>query len=119
VKINLKSNILPVLGWADMSVSSYYVQLEKEMNDGTSITYNNLKDLIDGDISVFLFYEDYEKDKLHSIYSGEVRFVGLTANHLAPYTYEFYPSKRIEFTGIGYCKCCGVPDVVMVKSKKL
>ena len=119
MNIELKSNKIQVLGWSDVSECSCYKRLAKDMIDGDSIIYNTIKEFEDEERCVYLFFEDYSKRTLYKAISGRVEFIGRHPDHSAPFAYVFYPLKEIRVSSIGYCKCCGEPDVVILQSKKL
>jgi hypothetical protein len=119
MKIELKSNTIPVLGWSDISECKCYEQLAKDMNDGEEIIYNTIEEFDDEELCAFIFYDDYSKRTVYSVFSGSVEFIGRHPDHSAPFVYVFYPLKKIKVKGVGYCECCGEPEAVMLKSKKL
>ena len=119
MKIELKSNTIPVLGWSDISECKCYEQLAKDINDGEEIIYNTIREFEDGELCAYIFYKDFEESKLHTVFTGRVEFIGRHPDHSAPFTYVFYPMKQIKVKGVGYCECCGEPEAVMLKTKKL
>jgi hypothetical protein len=119
MKLKISNDHLPVLGWCEISECPCYEQLAEEVRDGQSIIYNSDKDLDDDELCAFIFYDEYSKGTLHSVFSGRVNSIGHYPDHTAPYAYAFYPEKEIKINSIGYCKCCGGPGEVILKSKKL
>jgi hypothetical protein len=119
MKIELKRNIIPVLGWSDISECKCYEQLAKDMDNGECIIYNTIKEFEDKELCAFIFYEEFEKGTLYTVFSGRVELIGRHPNHYVPFVYVFYPMKKIKIKGVGYCKCCDEPEAVMLKSKKL
>jgi len=119
MEIKLNSNIVPVLGWCDVSECSCYEALAEHMNDGETIIYNTPREFEDGDVCAFMFYDEYDKRNIHSVLTGTVKFIGRHPDHSAPFTYIFSDAKKVNVKGVGYCKCCGKPEVVVLKNKKL
>ncbi|MBV6419628.1 MAG: hypothetical protein DAHOPDDO_00851 [Ignavibacteriaceae bacterium] len=119
MKIELKSSILPVLGWSDVAECKCYEQLAKDMNDGEEIIYNTIREFEDDELCAYIFYNDFDSGTLYTVFIGRVEFIGRHPDHSAPFVYVFYPMKQIKVKGVGYCKCCGEPEAVMLKSKKL
>jgi len=119
MKLKLKNNLIPVLGWCDLSECSCYKTLAKDMNDGESIIFNTIREFEDEELCVFIFYEEYDKRNLYSVFTGTVELIGRHPDHSAPLAYKFYPMKKVNIKGVGYCKCCGEPEAVMLKNKKL
>jgi hypothetical protein len=119
MELKLNKNILPVLGWSDVSVCSYNKSLANEMNDGEVIIYNTSIDYEDDELCAFIFYDGYLNKKIYSVFTGKVEFIGGHTDHSAPLAYKFYPMKEVVIKGVGYCKCCGEPEEVMLKDKKL
>jgi len=119
MKIELKSNHIPVLGWCDVSECSCYKQFAEEVRDGEIIIYNSAIELDNGELCAFIFYDDYPKKTLYAVFSGTVEYLGRYPDHSAPYTYAFYPEKEIEISCIGYDKEGDDPQVLIMKSKKL
>ena len=119
MKIELKSNTLPVLGYSDLSKSKFYEQLEKNMEDGEPLIYNTVPELLDEDICAYIIYKDFEKGSISKVYSGRVEFVGIYPDHKAPLACVFFPMKKVDVKDVSYCKCCGRPDVVILKTKRL
>ena len=119
MKIELSNDNIPVLGWCETSECSYYEQLAEDARDGQSIIYNSDKDLDDDELCAFIFYYEYSKKTVSVVYSGTVEYLGHYPDCSTPYAYAFYPEKEIIISSIGYCKCCGDPGRVILKSKKL
>ena len=119
MKIELKSNTLPVLGYSDLSKSKFYEQLEKDMQDGNPIFSNTVPELLDEEICAYIIYKDFEKGSISKVYSGRVEFVGIYPDHRAPFACVFFPMKKVDVKDISYCKSCGRPDTVILKTKKL
>jgi hypothetical protein len=119
MKIELSIDHLPVLGWCDVSECPCLEQLEEEVRDGQSIIYNSDKDLDDDELCAFIFYYEYSKKTIYAVYSGTVEYLGHYPECSAPFAYVFYPEKEIKVSSIGYCKCCGGPGKVILKSKNL
>jgi len=76
MNIELKSNRIPVLSWSDLSDCNCYRQLAKDMNDGDIIIYNTITEFEDEELCVYIFYNDFSKNKLHTVISGRVQFIG-------------------------------------------
>jgi hypothetical protein len=119
MKLEIKNDHLPVLGWCDVSECGSYVQLAEEVRDGQSLIYNSDKDLDDDELCAFIFYYEYSKKTVSVVYSGTVEYIGCYPDHSAPYAYAFNPEKEIKVSSIGYCQCCGDPGMVILESKKL
>jgi hypothetical protein len=119
MEIKLNNNIIPVLGWCDVSECSCYEALAEDMNVGESIIFNTPREFEDGQLCAFMFYFEFNKQNLHSVFSGTVKFIGRHPDHEAPFAYIFYPEKKVNIKGVGYCKCCGKPEEVILKSKKV
>ena len=119
MKIEIKSNIIPVLGWSDVAECKCYEQLAKYMNDGEEIIYNTIRVLEDDELCAYIFYNDFDSGTIYEVFIGRVELIGLHPNHHAPLVYVFFPMKKIKVNGIGYCGCCGEPETVMLKTKKL
>ena len=119
MNIELKSNKIPVLGWSDISECVCYKQLAKDMNDGDTIIYNTIRELEDEELCAYIFYNDFSKNKLHTVISGRVQFIGRHPDHSAPFAYVFYPLNKVKISSVEYCKCCGEPEAVILKNKKL
>lgn len=119
MKIKLENSKIPVLGWSDISECKCYEQLAEDMNDGETIIYNTIEEFDDEELCAFIFYDDYSKRTVYSVFSGSVEFIGRHPDHDAPFAYIFYPDKEIIVESIGYCQCCGEPGKVILKSKKL
>ena len=119
MKLEINKDHLPVLGWCETSVCSYYEQLAEDVRDGQSIIYNSDKDFDDDELCAFIFYYEYSKKTVSVVYSGKVEYLGRYPDHSAPYAYVFYPEKEIKVSSIGYCECCGEPGRVILESKKL
>jgi len=119
MKIELKSNTLPVLGYSDLSKSKFYEQLEKNMQDGKPIICNTVPELLDREICAYIIYKDFEKGSVSKVYSGKVEFVGIYPDHRSPLACVFSTMKKIDIEDVVYCKCCGKPDVVILKTKRL
>jgi hypothetical protein len=117
--VELKNNHLPVLGWCDGSECGSYVQLAEEVRNGQSLIYNSDKDIDDNELCAFIFYDEYSQKTVSVVFSGTVEYLGYYPDHTAPYAYAFYPEKEIKVRSIGYCRCCGNPGMVILKSKKL
>jgi len=77
MKIELKSNTIPVLGWSDISECKCYEQLAKDMNDGEEIIYNTIREFEDGELCAYIFYKDFDEGTLYTAYSGRVEFIDL------------------------------------------
>ncbi len=119
MKIELSNDNIPVLGWSDISECKCYKQLAKDINDGEVIIYNTIKEFEEEELCAYIFYDDYSKQTIYAVYSGRVEFIGRHHDHSAPFAYVFYPMKKIKIKGVGYYKCSGEPEAVMLKSKKL
>ena len=119
MKIELKSNIIPVLGWSDISECNCYKHLAQDINEGEDIIYNTIRELEDGGLCTYIFYQDYSVRTLYSVYIGRSHFIGRHPDHSAPFAFVFSPLKKIEVSSVGYCECCGEPETVILKSKKL
>ena len=119
MKLSIENNIIPLLGWLDLTVTHYYKLLEKDVNQGLSILHTTYLDFEDGEICAFIFYKDFAKELIKSIYIGKVEFISSTTDHLRPFGYNFYPLKRTKVKGIAYGSSCGEPEAVMLKTKKL
>ncbi len=68
---------------------------------------------------VHLYFTMNSKKTVSVVYSGTVEYLGRYPDCSTPYAYAFYPEKEIIISYIGYCKCCGDPGRVILKSKKL
>lgn len=119
MNIELKSNKIPVLGWSDVSECNCYKRLAKDMIDGDVIIYNTIREFEEEELCVYVFYINFSKKKLHTVISGRVQFIGRHPDHSAPFTYVFFPLSKVKVSSVGYCKCCGDPDEVILESKKL
>ena len=119
MKIEIKNNTLHVLGFSDLSKSKFYEQLEKDMQDGNPIFSNTVPELLDEEINAYIFYKDFKKGSISKVYSGRVEFVGIYPDHKSPFACVFYPLNKIDIKDVVYCKCCGRPDTVILKTKKL
>lgn len=119
MNLEIKSSVLPVLGWSDISECKCYKQLAKDINDGEAIIYNTIREFEDEELCAYIFYEDYSSKTLYEVYSGKVEFLGRHPDHSAPFVYAFYPMKKIKIKGVGYCECCDEPEAVMLKNKKV
>ena len=119
MKIELKSNPIPVLGWSDLAEDHCYVHLAEGVQYGLSIICNTHKKLNEDELCAFIFYNEYSKRTLYKVFSGTVEELGIFPNHLAPNAYKFYPEKEIIISSIGSCPDCGEPEVVILESKKL
>lgn len=119
MEIKFNSNIVPVLGWCDQSVCSFYKTLAEDINEDEIIICTTSIDFEDEDLCAFIFYDDYHNKNLYSVFTGTVEFIGRHPDHSAPFAYIFYPEKKVNIKGVGYCKCCGEPEEVMLKDKKL
>lgn len=119
MKLKLKSNLIPVLGWCDISDCQCYEQLVEEMSNGDSIIYNTDIDLDEDELCAFIFYADYSKKTVYAIFSGTAEYLGRHIDHSAPLTYVFYPGKKIKPRVVGYDKDSRHPKVVILKAKKV
>lgn len=119
MKVEFNNNIIPVLGWSDIGECKCYEQLAKDMNDDEEIIYNTIREFEDDELCAYIFYNDFDSGTLYTVFIGRVEFIGRHPDHSAPFVYVFYPMKQIKVKGVGYCKCCGEPEAVMLKSKKL
>ena len=81
MKIKLESNIIPVLGWSDISECNCYKHLSQDINDGEDIIYNTIRELEDGGLCAYIFYQDYSVRTLYSVYIGRSHFIGRHPNH--------------------------------------
>ena len=119
MNIKITNAQLPVLGYSDLSKSKFYEQLEKNMQDGKPIICNTVPELLDEEICAYIIYKDFEKGAISKVYSGRAEFVGIYPDHRVPFACVFSPIEKIDIEDIVYCKCCGRPDVVILKTKKL
>jgi hypothetical protein len=119
MKIELKENCLPVLGWLDMSADNFYEYLAEEVSDGNEIIFNTYKKFKEDELCVFLLYKDYSKKRIYRAMSGTAKYLGLYPDHTAMLTYAFHPSSVIKVNGIKSCAHCGIPEIAVLKTKKL
>ena len=119
MKIEFNNNIIPVLGWSDVTECKCYEQLAKDMDNGDCIIYNTITEFEDEELCAYIFFEDYEKGTLSKVFSGRVELLGRHPNHYAPLVYVYYPMTKIKIKGVGYGKDSDEPEAVMLKSKKL
>ena len=59
MEIKLKSNIIPVLGWCDISECNCYNAIAKDMNDGEIIIYNTIIEFEEEELCAYIFYNDF------------------------------------------------------------
>jgi hypothetical protein len=119
MNIEIKSSRMPVLGWSDISECNCYKRLAKDMIDGDVIIYNTIREFEEEELCVYIFYNNFSKQKLHMVISGRVQFIGRHPDHSAPFTYVFYSLNKVKVSSVDYCKCCGHPDEVILNNKKL
>ncbi len=119
MKLNIKNSELPVLGYSDLSKSKFYEEIEKNMKDGNPIIYNTVPELLDEELCAYVIYKDFEKGSISVVYSGRVEFIGIYPDHKSPLACVFLPMKKIDIENVIYCKCCGRPDSVILKTKRL
>jgi hypothetical protein len=94
MKLNISNGHLPVLGYRDMSECSCYEQLAEDMENGEIIIYNTIEEFEDEELCAFIFYDDYSKRTVYSVFSGKVEFIGRHPDHEAPFAYIFIPDKE-------------------------
>ncbi len=119
MKIELKSNLIPVLGWCDVSECPCYEHLAEEVRDGNSIICNSDKELDDYELCAFIFYNESSKSTYRVVFSGIVEYMGRHPDHSTPFVYAFYPEKEIKVSCFGYDEEGDAPQVLIMKSKKL
>ncbi|MEB2296486.1 MAG: hypothetical protein OZ930_08195 [Ignavibacteria bacterium] len=119
MKIEFESKIIPVLGWSDLAECKCYKHLAQDMNEGEEIIYNTRRELEDDGLCAYIFYKNYPKRILYSVHIGRIHFIGRHPDHSAPFVFVFNPLKKVEVECVGYCECCGEPQTVILKSKKL
>ena len=119
MKLNIKNSELPVLGYSDLSDSKFYEELEKNIQDGKHIICDTVPELLDEELCAYIIYKDFEKGSISAVYSGKVECIGFYPDHKSPLACVFLPMKKIDIEDVVYCKCCGRPDVVLLKTKRL
>jgi hypothetical protein len=119
MKIEFKENCLPVLGWVDMSSNAFNEYLANEVIDGEDVIFNTYKKFKEDELCVFLLYKDYSKKRIYRAMSGTAKYLGLYPDHTAMLTYAFHPSSVIKVNGIKSCAHCGIPEIAVLKTKKL
>jgi hypothetical protein len=119
MKLTIKDNHLPVVGWCDLAESTCYEHLAEGVCEGLSMICNTHKELDEDAPCVFIFYLEYSKRTLYKAFSGKVEELGIYPNHLAPFAYEFFPAKEVIISSIGNCPDCGDPQDAILESKRL
>ena len=119
MKIALKENCLPVLGWLDMSADMFSEYLAEEVSDGNEIVFNTYKKFKEDELCTFILYKDRSKKIVYKVMTGTAEYLGLYPDKSAMLTYAFYPNNSIKVNGIKSCAHCGNPEIVVLKTKKL
>jgi hypothetical protein len=115
MKKEIKKNLLPVLGWCEVSECPCYEGLAEDVRNGQSIIYKSDKDFYDEELCAFIFYYEYP-ESVYGIYSGRVNYLGRYPDHSTPFTYVYTPEKEVKIKSVGYNKDSGEPQVVILKN---
>ena len=119
MKIEFKTNYIPVLGWLDITAGVFYEDLANEVCNSGDVIFSRNTHFDDGELCTIIFYKDYSKKRFYQVMTGTVMFLGLYPDPSAMMAYSFDPVKNIKVKRIEYCEHCGVPEVVILKTKKL
>ena len=119
MKIELKENCLPVLGWLDMSADMFSEYLAEEVRDGNEIVFNTYKKFKEDELCAFVLFKDRSKKLTYKIMGGTAKYLGVYPDKSAMLAYAFCPTNELKVTGIKSCAHCGNPEIVVLKTKKL
>jgi hypothetical protein len=115
MKKEIKKNLLPVLGWCEVSECPCYGELAEDVRSGQSIIYNSDKEFDDDELCAFIFYYEYP-ESVYVVYSGKVNYLGHYPDHSTPFAYVFTPQREVKIKAVGSCKECNDPQVVVLKN---
>jgi len=121
MKIELKSNYIPLLDWLDLSEDSFYSSIANEFSEKKCMVFHPDGDIDEDEYHSFIFFKDYEKKKLYKVFIGKIKYLGRCIDVESKFqdAYGFYPEGEIKISCIGVGEDFGLPNSVFIKQKKL
>ena len=121
MKIELKSNYIPLVDWLDLSKDSFYSSIANEFSAKKCMVFHPDEDIDEDEYHSFIFFKDYEKKMLYKGFIGRVKYLGRCIDEESKFreAYGFYPEGEIKISRIGIDEDFRLPNSVFIKQKKL